>query len=205
MVFTTYKFTMIKKNLYNQLKNLNFLIKVIDFKQAEKLLEDCINTIKKNKQIITSALGKNVPICEKFIGTLNSVGIDGHFVHTNSAIHGDLGVIDEGDLVILLSKSGNTEETLKLAKLISKLKIKTWLITCNDKAKTKQYVNETLILPLINEGDPWDLIPNNSTISFLFLLQGLAMTIIEKLNISIDVFKRNHPGGDIGNKLKKIR
>lgn len=205
MVFTTYKFTMIKKHLDNQLKNLNFLIKDIDFKQAEKLLEDCINTIKKNKQIITSALGKNVPICEKFIGTLNSVGIDGHFVHTNSAIHGDLGVIDEGDLVILLSKSGDTEETLKLAKLISKLKIKTWLITCNDKAKTKQYVNEILILPIINEGDPWDLIPNNSTISFLFLLQGLAMTIIEKLNISIDVFKRNHPGGDIGNKLKKIR
>lgn len=196
---------MIKKHLNIQLTNLIYLIKNIDFKQTEKLLDDCLNTLKKNKQIITSALGKNVPICEKFIGTLNSVGIDGHFVHTNSAIHGDLGVIDKGDLVILLSKSGNTEETLKLAKIISNLRIKTWLITCNNKAKIKQFVNNTLILSITNEGDPWNLIPNNSTISFLFFLQSLAMAIIEKFNIPIEVFKRNHPGGDIGKKLEKIR
>lgn len=196
---------MIKKHLNIQLTNLIYLIKNIDFKQTEKLLDDCLNTVKKNKQIITSALGKNVPICEKFIGTLNSVGIDGHFVHTNSAIHGDLGVIDKGDLVILLSKSGNTEETLKLAKIISNLRIKTWLITCNNKAKIKQFVNNTLILSITNEGDPWNLIPNNSTISFLFFLQALAMAIIEKFNIPIEVFKRNHPGGDIGKKLEKIR
>lgn len=196
---------MIKKHLNNQLTNLSYLIKNIDFKKTEKLLDDCINTVKKNKQIITSALGKNVPICEKFIGTLNSVGIDGHFVHTNSAIHGDLGIINKGDLVILLSKSGNTEETLNLAKIISNLKIKTWLITCNNKAKTKQFVNNTLILPITNEGDPWNLIPNNSTISFLFFLQALAMTIIEKFNIPIEIFKRNHPGGDIGKKLEKIK
>lgn len=196
---------MIKKHLNNQLTSLSYLIKNIDFKKTEKLLDDCINTVKKNKQIITSALGKNVPICEKFIGTLNSVGIDGHFVHTNSAIHGDLGIINKGDLVILLSKSGNTEETLNLAKIISNLKIKTWLITSNNKAKTKQFVNNTLILPITNEGDPWNLIPNNSTISFLFFLQALAMTIIEKFNIPIEIFKRNHPGGDIGKKLEKIR
>lgn len=196
---------MIKKHLYNQLTNLSYLIKKIDFKQAEKLLDDCINAVKKNNQLIASALGKNVPICEKFIGTLNSVGIDSHFVHTNSAIHGDLGLIKKDDLVLLLSKSGNTEETVKLAKILNALKIKTWLITCNYDAETKQHVANTLFLPIKNEGDPWNLIPNNSTITFLFFLQGIAMALIEEFNIQIKVFKRNHPGGDIGKKLEKIR
>ncbi len=205
MGFIIYKNTMTLKNhLKKQLKALEIMVSKIDDKNTNRLLNDCIKTIKNKKQIIVSALGKNVPIAEKFIGTLNSVGIDGHFVHTNSAIHGDLGIINDGDLVILLSKSGNTEETLKLAKILNNLKTKNWLLTCNNKSYCAKIIKNNLIFKLYHEGDPWNLIPNNSTILFLFFLQGLAMGIIEKLRIGIEVFKRNHPGGDIGKKLEKI-
>jgi len=194
----------IKKHFDRQIKALQQAYQKGFGKLEEKLLSDCINTIKNKKQIIVTALGKNVPICEKFVGTLNSVGIDAHFMHTNSAIHGDLGLIDDGDLVILLSKSGNTEETLLLANIIKDFKAKKWLLTCNNQAKAIKLVDNTLVFHLKHEGDPWNLIPNNSTILFLVFLQALAMTLIDELKIPISVFKRNHPGGDIGKKLLKI-
>jgi len=195
----------IKKHFDKQIKALQEAYQKGFGKLEEKLIKDCLETIKNKKQIIASALGKNVPICEKFVGTLNSVGIDAHFVHTNSAIHGDLGVIDDGDLVILLSKSGNTEETLILANIIKNFKTKNWVLTCNEKGRVLKLIKNAIVFHLPHEGDPWNLIPNNSTILFLVFLQALAMTLIEKLKIPITVFKRNHPGGDIGKKLKDIK
>lgn len=194
----------IKKHLDKQIQALKTAYKKGFNNVEEKLLNECLETIKNKKQIIASALGKNVPICEKFVGTLNSVGIDAHFIHTNSSIHGDLGVIDDGDLVILLSKSGNTEETLILANIIKNFKTKNWVLTCNQNGKILKIIKNSIVFQLKHEGDPWNLIPNNSTILFLIFLQALAMAIIEKLKIPIEVFKRNHPGGDIGRKLKEI-
>ncbi len=79
-------------------------IESIDEKTYDKLVDQCEDTIKKGHKIIASGLGKNVPICEKFVGTLNSLGIDARFLHTNTAVHGDLGMVGKDDLVILLSK-----------------------------------------------------------------------------------------------------
>jgi arabinose-5-phosphate isomerase len=90
-----------------------------------------------------------------------------------------------------------------LAKLIRKFHSKTWLLTCNKFAKTKKKVDNTLVFNLQQEGDPWNILPNNSTSLFLIFLQSLTMALIEKKNISIKVVKRNHPGGSIGEKLKK--
>lgn len=72
--------------------------------EYERLLEECVNVIKSGGKIVASGLGKNVPICEKFVGTMNSMGIDARFLHTNTAIHGDLGMVGRDDLVLLLSK-----------------------------------------------------------------------------------------------------
>ena len=209
MPFTTvaicYKIFMIKKHFKQQIDTLIQIYNTFDSKNANLLLKDCLKTIKSGKKIISSGLGKNAPICEKFNGTLNSIGIRGYFMNTNSAVHGDLGIIEKGDIVILLSKSGNTAETLYLAKLIKKFHSKTWLLTCNKFAKTKKKVDNTLVFNLQQEGDPWNILPNNSTSLFLIFLQSLAMALIEKQNISIKVVKRNHPGGSIGEKLKKIK
>ncbi len=76
--------------------------------EFEALLKACLDTLNAGGKLIVSGLGKNVPICEKFVGTMNSLGIPAAFMHTNSAVHGDLGVVRGGDLVIVLTKSGET-------------------------------------------------------------------------------------------------
>ena len=101
----------------------------LDEKQFIKLLDDCYNSILRGNKVIVSGLGKNVPIGEKFVGTLNSYGINAAFLHTNTAIHGDLGIIKKGDTLILLSKSGNTEETIALYTYVIDRQINIWGIT----------------------------------------------------------------------------
>lgn len=192
-----------KNHISSQLVTITEALKSLQG-DTNKLTSECLGVITSKGKIIASGLGKNVPICEKFIGTLNSVGIDSNFLHTNSAMHGDMGTVRPGDLVILLSKSGNTDETINLANLLRNRKVNTWLLTCSNVCKIDNVVNNKICIPIKHEGDPWNLIPNNSTLVFLIFLQALAMKIIEKLEVPISVFKSNHPGGAIGKKLLRM-
>ncbi len=173
----------------------------IQEEQYEQLINECTNILKSGGKIIASGLGKNVPICEKFVGTLNSLGIDARFLHTNTAIHGDLGMVDKNDLVILLSKGGNTHETVILAGHLQNRGTNTWLMTFTKKCKSAEIIKKQLIMYLQNEGDEWDIVPNNSTSVYLIVLQGIAIEIGKRMNVTIDSFKVNHPGGGIGAKL----
>lgn len=195
----------IKKHFKNQLDSVAYAFDNLDKKNSERLLEDCLETIRNGQGIVTTALGKNVPICEKFIGTLISVGLRANFMHTNSAIHGDLGLVKKNDLVIILSKSGETEETLTLCHLLNQRKSTNWVVTFNEKSMICKLVTNKVVLKLINEGDPWNIVPNNSSVIFLVFLQALAMAITEKLAIKLKSFKNNHPGGDIGKKLQRVQ
>lgn len=168
----------------------------------EELVQQCEKTIRGGGKIVASGLGKNVPICEKFVGTLNSLGVDARFLHTNTAVHGDLGMVGEKDLVILLSKGGNTIETVQLAQHLKARGTNTWLFTFSHTAKSGEFVDQQLILDLENEGDDWDIVPNNSTTVNLIVLQGIAMELSRRLGITLDDFKRNHPGGGIGARLR---
>jgi len=174
-----------------------------DENQSEKLFRDCVSVVRKKRSIIATGLGKNVPICEKFIGTLNSLSVRARFMHTNSAIHGDLGMVEDYDLVIVLSKSGDTDETMRLLQLLSGRNVKVWLLTCNHRSRGSRLAHNTMILPIEHEGDPWDTVPNVSSLVFLVFLQSIAMALIEKVPVRLELFKQNHPGGAIGKKLKK--
>lgn len=172
-------------------------------KDYDNLLQECMETIsKRGGKIIASGLGKNVPICEKFVGTLNSMGIDARFLHTNTAIHGDLGIVGKEDLVILLSKGGNTIETVQLAQYLKERGTNTWLMTFTDECKSAEYVEKKLVMHLENEGDEWNIVPNNSTTVYLMILQGIAIELGKRLGVTLDDFKINHPGGGIGARLR---
>ena len=173
----------------------------IDEQQYEKLLSHCYKAIVKVGKIIASGIGKNVPICEKFVGTMSSYGLPASFLHTNTAVHGDLGIVKDEDVVILLSKSGNTAETLVLCHHLQKRKCDTWSLSCNEKAKSYDLTHESLYINLEHEGDQWDIVPNNSTTVFLIVLQGLAIELANRFNISRESFALNHPGGNIGERL----
>ena len=167
----------------------------------EWLLNECINTLKSGGKIIASGLGKNVPICEKFVGTLNSFGIDARFLHTDTALHGDLGMVSKKDLVLLLSKGGDTHETVALAKCLKSRGTNVWLMTFAEKCKSVEVIDKRLIMRLKNEGDEWDIVPNNSTTVYLIVLQGIAIEIGKRMGVALEEFRENHPGGGIGAKL----
>lgn len=167
----------------------------------EQIITECVETIKKGGKIIASGLGKNVPICEKFVGTLNSLGIDARFLHTNTAVHGDLGMVGKKDMVFLLSKGGNTSETVDLGMHLNERGTNTWLISFYGDGKASKVVEKKFIMHLISEGDEWDIVPNNSTTVYLILLQGIAIEVGKRLGVTLDDFRINHPGGGIGEKL----
>ena len=84
----------------------------------EQLLTECECTLRSGHKVVVSGLGKNVPVGEKFVGTMNSLGLDACFMNTNTAVHGDLGMVKPNDLVIILTKSGETIESVYLASLL---------------------------------------------------------------------------------------
>lgn len=166
-----------------------------------QLIDECMDVLNAGGKLIASGLGKNVPICEKFVGTLNSLGIDARFLHTNTAVHGDLGMVGKNDLVLLLSKGGNTHETVALAKYLKNRGTNTWLMTFTENCKSAEVVDKRLVMRLRNEGDEWDIVPNNSTTVYLIVLQGIAIEISRRMGITLEDFKVNHPGGGIGARL----
>jgi arabinose-5-phosphate isomerase len=165
------------------------------------LKHNCIHTLNAGGKIIASGLGKNVPICEKFVGTLNSIGIPAAFMHTNSAVHGDIGIVKGGDLVIVLTKSGETAESVHLVNLLKLRDCKLWLLSFSRDSTLYREVPNRLIVELEHEGDEWNILPNNSTVLNLIVLQELAMRIAEEQRVNVDVLRRNHPGGAIGARL----
>jgi len=169
--------------------------------EFDTLTQDCLTALDGGHKIVATGLGKNVPICEKFVGTLNSIGIPAAFMHTNSAVHGDLGIVQAGDVVIVLTKSGETAESIHLVSLLKKRDCTIWLLSFSRNSTLYAEVPNRLIIGLDHEGDEWNILPNNSTVLNLIVLQELAMRLAKERRVSIDVLRQNHPGGAIGAQL----
>lgn len=192
---------MFKKNL----SVINKAIDSIDEKQFKGLLNECICTLTSGHKIIASGLGKNVPICDKFVGTMLSLGLDAGFLHSNSAVHGDMGMVKSGDLVIILTKSGSTSESVYLAELLKeRTGVNLWLLSFNSNSVLVDLIGKkkSLIINMEHEGDQWNIVPNNSTTLNLIVLQTLAIELSKRMGITLSQFKANHPGGSIGVMLK---
>lgn len=183
------------------MKSIQNAIDSIEEEAFQTLIRLSMETLDQGGKIIVSGLGKNVPICEKFVGTLHSCGIDSAFMHTNSAVHGDLGMVKEKDLVIVLTKSGETVESIYLVDLLAGKKCKIHLISFQRNSTLYHKVEHSLIIHLEHEGDLWNILPNHSATLNLMVLQELAMNLIEKRGVPLDVLKENHPGGAIGAQL----
>lgn len=186
-----------------QLEEIDHSLHSLDEGMFGKMVKAAADTLDSGRKIVVSGLGKNVPICEKFVGSMISMGLDAYFLHTNSAVHGDMGLVKDKDMVILLTKSGETEESIYLARLLKERDVHMWLVTfCKDSTLTGE-IPDSIVLELEHEGDLWNIMPNNSTTMNLIVLQGLAMMIAKELNLDVGQFKRNHPGGNIGEILRE--
>lgn len=188
-----------------QLKEFEHAIHSMDMDLFDRWVEEGTRTLKEGRKIIASGLGKNVPVCEKFVGSMQSLGLEAYFLNTNSAVHGDLGVVREGDMVILLTKSGETAESIYLTKLLKERNANLWLLSFRKESTLTREIKNCMILDLIHEGDQWNIMPNNSTTINLIVLQGLAMKIGAAMGVTLEEFKKNHPGGHIGAVLSEGR
>lgn len=187
------------------LEEINASVRSIDEKQFERWADEAVRIMEAGHKVIVSGLGKNVPICEKFVGTMVSMGMEAAFLHTNSAVHGDMGIVRDGDMVIILTKSGETSESIYLVRLLKRRKANMWLLTFEEESTLTREIPNRIILKLNDEGDMWNIMPNNSTTINLIVLQGLAMQIAKKRKLSIEDFKQNHPGGHIGEVLADVK
>lgn len=186
-----------------QLAEFEHSIHSLDEKLFERWVREAVETLRSGHKIVVSGLGKNVPICEKFVGSMVSMGLEACFLHTNSAVHGDMGIVKNGDMVILLTKSGETSESIYLERLLQERDVNMWLLTFVKESTLTREITNHVVLELRHEGDLWNIMPNNSTTVNLIVLQGLAMQVAARMGLELGEFKRNHPGGRIGEILLK--
>ncbi len=176
----------------------------VDDEKFSQLVDDSVGVLANGGKVIVSGLGKNVPVCEKFVGTMFSFGKSAAFLHTNTAVHGDIGIVTEKDLVIVLTKSGETAESVYLTELLKQRGAILWLLSFKKNSTLAAQIPNSIILSLKHEGDMWDIVPNNSTTVTLMILQALAIQIAQNTKVTLPEFKRNHPGGHIGVQLKNV-
>ncbi len=178
----------------NAILNLSTLI-TNDFAEATQLIYNS-----KGRVIITG-IGKSAIIANKIVATLNSTGTPAIFMHAADAIHGDLGLILKDDVVICISKSGNTPEIKVLIPLIKSAKNKLIAITGNKDSFLGQQADYVLNTFVEKEACPNNLAPTTSTTAQLVMGDALAICLLKLRGFSKNDFAKYHPGGALGKKL----
>ena len=178
----------------NSIKNL--------YKLLTKDFEKAVNLINNTKgRVIVSGIGKSAIIAQKIVATFNSTGTPSIFMHAADAIHGDLGLIQNEDIIICISKSGNTPEIKALVPFIKKTNNKLIAIT----GETNSYLSEKSDIVISsyvdNEACPNNLAPTTSTTAQLVIGDAIAVCLVKLRGFSPNDFAKYHPGGTLGKRL----
>jgi arabinose-5-phosphate isomerase len=168
------------------------------FDRALDLLERC------SSRVVVTGMGKSGIIAQKIAATLSSTGTPSLFMHPAEALHGDLGMVASGDVVIALSSSGETEELLKLLAKIKRVGDALVCFTCDLKSTLAQASDVALDCSVPREGCNLGLAPTASTTAMLALGDALAVALSEKRGFKEEDFADLHPGGKIGKKLMRV-
>lgn len=196
----------------NNTQQIQNLAKSTIKKEAEAILnltslidsqfEKAVNCIyESNGRVVVTGIGKSAIIASKIVATMNSTGTPAIFMHAADAIHGDLGTIQENDVVICISKSGSTPEIKMLVPLIKKGANKLIGMTGNVDsflAKEADFILNTFIE---KEACPNNLAPTTSTTAQMVMGDALAICLLEMRGFSSDDFAKYHPGGALGKRL----
>lgn len=158
-------------------------------------------TILRGGKLIFSGVGKSAHIAQKLVGTFNSTGVASCFLDATQALHGDLGLCEEGDLALLLSNSGQTQEVLRLVPLLKRFGLPVVAFTCNAGSDLAKGADLLLLYSVPKEACPLSLAPTASTTAALALGDALAMVSLESRGFTRDDFARLHPAGNLGTVL----
>ncbi len=152
-------------------------------------------------KLIFTGVGKNAPIAQKIAATFNSTGVSSCFLDATQALHGDLGLVDEGDLAFLLSNSGQSEEIVRLVPVLKRFGVRLVAFTSNPDSDLARRANLKLIYRVPREACPLKLAPTASTTAALALGDALAMVLLEARGLTRDDFAKYHPAGNLGRVL----
>ena len=172
------------------------------------LIEEIVNQLALVEgKIIISGIGKSGMIGKKISATFTSTGTKAVFMHATEALHGDLGIIDQGkDYVILISNSGETEEVIGVLNYCRLNKVKTLGISSNSKSTLAQYSNLHIDIKVEKESCINGLAPTTSTTTTLVVGDAIANSLAFKKNFSREDFFKFHPGGSLGKKsISKVK
>ncbi|MDR1793764.1 MAG: KpsF/GutQ family sugar-phosphate isomerase [Bacteroidales bacterium] len=173
----------------------------------KELLNDdfvaAVETIFSNKggKVVICGIGKSANIAQKIVATFNSTGTTAVFMHAADAIHGDLGIIQKEDIIICLSKSGNTPEITVLLPMLKTLGNKVIAIVGNKNSYLAKQSDFVLDCTVEKEACPYNLAPTASSTAQLVLGDAMAMCLMSMRGFSADDFARVHPGGALGKRL----
>ena len=152
-------------------------------------------------RLVITGIGKSAIIAQKNVATLNSTGTPSLFLHASEAIHGDLGMVQPGDVVICISKSGNSPEIKVLVPLLKRFGNKLIAITGNTTSFLGKEADFVLNTYVETEACPINLAPTNSTTAQLVMGDAIAVCLMEMKNFTAEDFAKYHPGGALGKKL----
>lgn len=155
-------------------------------------------------RLIVAGIGKSGHVARKITATLASTGTPSHFVHANEASHGDLGMITEGDVVLLLSNSGESSELSDMIHYTRRFGITLIAMTAKAESTLGRHADIVLLLPKAAEACPNGLAPTTSTTMQLALGDALAVALLDKMGLTPEQFSVFHPGGKLGQKLLTV-
>jgi arabinose-5-phosphate isomerase len=189
-----------KRVLQSEANAIANLVERIDdrFDEALLLLDSC------KGRVVLTGMGKSGIICKKIAATFSSTGIPSLFIHPSEAIHGDLGMIVPGDVLIAVSNSGESQEIFPLLEWVKRVGVPLVSLTGNVESTLARYSDVVLDVGVSEEACPLNLVPTASTTAALAMGDALAMCLMEKRGFRPEDFARLHPGGKLGKKLLKV-
>ena len=167
----------------------------LDLSKADQFVDLLLNC---KGKIFFTGIGKNGHVAAKATSTFSSIGAPCFFIDAVDSVHGDMGVINEEDILIAVSKSGNTEELIHFLHHVNHKKCIIVSIHSNPGNKSLQYSDMDINLQVEKEADHLNIVPTCSIAVFTVFLQSVACEISKRKELTLEQFVKNHPGGSIG-------
>ena len=180
---------MLREIFTSQRHLLNHFFENVQIDEAEKVLREFLAC---RGMIIFSGIGKSGIIADKLAKTMISTGTRAMYLPPSNAIHGDIGMLQENDLVVLLSKSGKSQEILDFAEIIRRRRIRSMAWVSVKDAPIAPFVDQVVHLPLARELCPFDLVPTTSAAVQMIFGDIIAVALMKAKNFSLDQYALNH-------------
>jgi arabinose-5-phosphate isomerase len=164
------------------------------FERAVDIIFNC------SGRVVLMGIGKSGLVCKKIASTLSSIGTPALFLHPADSLHGDLGMLQKGDVLIVVSNSGETDEVIVILPWIKRMDIATVVITGNKDSSIAQCGDVVLSVD-VDEACPFNVVPTSSTTATLAMGDAIAVALMEMRGFKIEDFAFLHPGGTLGRKL----